>query len=121
MGTRALIGKMNKDGTVSGIYLHWDGYPSHAGAILDEYYSTDEAISELIEHGSCSSIGKSIGAKHDFNERLPDCCTFYHRDRDEELNIQNFSSRSAFMRTGQRDYDWAYLYENGGWVTVRGG
>lgn len=119
MSTNALIGKMNEDGTVSAIYLHWDGYYNHAGVTLEEFYATEEAVSALIEQGSCSELGKDIGAKHDFNERIEGWCKFYHRDRGERKNIQSFHSRASFVRNGRGSYEWFYLYENGGWVIFR--
>ena len=45
MGTRSTIGLEYPDGTVRGIYCHWDGYPDNNGKILVEHYTTPEKIS----------------------------------------------------------------------------
>ena len=38
MSTNAIIGKLQADGTVRSVYLHHDGYFSHAGRILRTFY-----------------------------------------------------------------------------------
>jgi len=57
MATRSNIGKLNSDNTVSYIYCHWDGYPSHNGTILQEHYNTPEKVDALLVLGDMSVLG----------------------------------------------------------------
>jgi hypothetical protein len=83
MGTRSTIAIQNEDGTVTGIYVHWDGYLSHNGRILQENYTDEAKVRELIALGDLSSLGAEIGTKHNF-DRAPDGeCNAYGRDRGE--------------------------------------
>ena len=40
MGTRSLIGKQLKDGSILGVYCHYDGYPEYNGRMLRDKYNT---------------------------------------------------------------------------------
>jgi hypothetical protein len=83
MGTRSTIAIQNADGTVTGIYCHWDGYLSHNGDILQKFYTTEEKVRALIALGDLSSLSEQIGSKHDFNNAPDDECNAYGRDRGE--------------------------------------
>ena len=95
MATRSAIGIKNIDGTVTGVYCHWDGYPEHNGAILSQMYTDDAKIRQLIEHGDISSLDDEIGEQHPFSKFDTDMSeeeyinakrnytTFYGRDRGE--------------------------------------
>jgi len=83
MATRSAIGVELEDGSVKAVYCHWDGYPEYNGRILRDYYSDRGKAIKLIDHGDISTLGPSIGSKHDFNERRESECTFYGRDRGE--------------------------------------
>jgi hypothetical protein len=67
MGTRSIIAKEYKDGTIKAIYCHWDGYPSHNGKVLVEHYTTSAKINKLIDLGDISSLREEIGVKHPFD------------------------------------------------------
>ena len=88
MGTRSRIAIQNQDGTLNSIYCHWDGYPSHNGAILKESYKEEARVRELISLGSLSSLAPKISADedtpHSFNSPQEGVCVFYGRDRGEE-------------------------------------
>ena len=96
MGTRSTIALEFADGTVQQVYCHWDGYLSHNGAILQEYYSDPFKLRELIDLGDLSSLRPNIGEKHAFSQfelraeevagyklLTENMCTFYGRDRKE--------------------------------------
>ena len=57
MSTRCRIGIENKDGTITSIYCHHDGYPEVVGEILVNHYKTEEKIRKLLELGDMSSLG----------------------------------------------------------------
>ena len=58
MGTRSRIGYKTENGNYSRIYCHWDGYFSHNGRILKDYYQTFDDVKMLISQGDISSVGK---------------------------------------------------------------
>ena len=96
MATRSAIGYINIDGTVTGTYCHWDGYPEHNGAVLKESYTNTDKIRQLIAGGEISSLDDEIGEKHPFSQfeenmtseefiqAKRNYTTYYHRDRGEE-------------------------------------
>lgn len=56
MSTRSSIAVQREDGSVVGVYCHFDGYPSHVGAILKKFYCDQDAAIELVEGGGLMSI-----------------------------------------------------------------
>ena len=123
MGTRSTIAIRNDNGTVTGIYCHWDGYLSHNGRILQDYYTDEARVRELIALGDLSSLGATIGEQHNFNapdpaETLAETrCTAYARDRGETgVDARTCATYEEFIEQMGQEYD--YLFENGAW-TVR--
>ena len=103
MATRSTIALEFADGTVHQVYCHWDGYLAHNGKMLLEHYSNPFILRDLIDLGGLSSLRPTIGTKHTFSQfDLPkeeieafvklteDMCTFYARDRGEELRANKF-------------------------------
>jgi hypothetical protein len=95
MATRSRIAVMHGD-KIKSVYCHWDGYLSHNGAILKEFYDSSKA-NQLVALGNISSLRRNIGEKHAFSELdisdedcvqfqldHKDSCTFYGRDREDE-------------------------------------
>lgn len=126
MGTRSTIAIQNADGTVTGIYCHWDGYLSYNGRILQEFYTTEAQVRELLALGDLSSLGANIGEQHDFN--APDnatvlaetFCTAYGRDRGElYVEARVFNSHADLIENAGQEYD--YLFTPGTGWTVFGG
>lgn len=91
MSTRSMIGRLNDDGTITGIYCHFDGYLSHVGRILATHY-TDPAKVDSRPKGQCNAYGRDRG------ERNVDARTF------------------ATMREFADDYEYAYLFVGGAWT-----
>ena len=60
MSTRGLIAIMDDDGSCRSIYCQHDMYPSHAGKVLTEHYSTREAVERLLALGDLSALGFSL-------------------------------------------------------------
>lgn len=84
MSTRSAIGFLEYDGSVTGIYCHFDGYPSHNGRILTDHYDTIDAVHELLDLGNLSILGEVIGEKQNFERGQTDnWCLAYGRDRGE--------------------------------------
>ena len=103
MGTRSNIGIRNDDNTFTGIYCHWDGYPSHVGKILLDHYNDVDRVNALMELGDLSSLGIKLnpesGKPHTFDEPLDDMCVAYGRDRGETgTESKLFKTLSQFER-----------------------
>ena len=84
--------------------------------ILANYYESEEKVRHLISQGDLSSLGKIIdipeGITHTFDNRVPDICCFYHRDRGEDLSIDHYDLKT-------KDWnplcEYAYLFKDGIW------
>lgn len=114
MGTRSNIGVERADGSVIGIYCHWDGYPSHHVPILTKHYNTEALALALVEPGDMSSLAESVGEKHNFDARPDGQCNYYGRDRGEKnTEARIYPTREAFDRDAHNDY--AYLFRGGKW------
>ena len=58
MSTRCRIGIENKDGTITSIYCHHDGYvEGGVGETLVRHYQDEEKIRKLLDLGDMSSLG----------------------------------------------------------------
>ena len=115
MGTRSTIAIENADGTVSGIYCHWDGYLSHNGQILQENYTDEASVRELIALGNISSLGAEIGTAHDFNDAPRDECNAYGRDRGER-DVDAYTAHNWRQYCAEHGQEYDYLFVPGaGW------
>lgn len=61
MATRCYIGLEGLDGTVRYVYCHWDGYPSETGRILQEDWQSYTLVSNMINKGNMSYLGRNLG------------------------------------------------------------
>ncbi len=119
MATRALIGCLKGDNTVEAIYLHFDGYPSYAGKILEEHYNTKERVQALLALGDLSEIAESPDCPegHNYYKPVKGYCIAYGRDRGEEgTESKIYTSEADFLRVANKYcYDYAYLFKDGRW------
>lgn len=116
MGTRARVGILNEDGSVTSIYTHWDGYPDHHGPILTKHYATEAKVRALMALGNLSVLAEEIGEKHPFDSRSEaheTWCRSYGRDRGEtdvaareDINQHDFLSQTE---------EFTYLFREGAW------
>lgn len=146
MSTRSRIGMVNKDGSVTSIYCHFDGYPSNNGAILLKHYKTAKKVKELISLGSISSLHENVSpdpnggtlrelknvkgewlwvetpakGRHDFDHPQKGVVVAYHRDRKEPWSNcapRTDKSSAEFFKS---DREWGYLFDKGKWFVVDG-
>ena len=57
MSTRCRIGIQNKNGTITSIYCHFDGYIDWVGKILVDNYKDEGKVKQLMSLGDISSLG----------------------------------------------------------------
>ena len=87
MSTNATISvRLLNDTGIRVIRNHWDGYPSHLGAMLRDYYDTQELAEALVNLGDASIILQSIECPegHAFDTPVDGYSIFYGRDRGED-------------------------------------
>ena len=116
MSTRARIGVMNADKTVTSIYTHSDGYISHHGPILLTHYDTEAKARELLALGALSRLAGNLGERHDFYTsytKHPDWCCAYSRDRSGLSSTKD----AAFTHTLEEfpGEEFNYLFRNNKW------
>ena len=122
MSANAIIGKLQADGTVRSVYLHQDGYFSHAGRILRTFYRTEKRIDALLALGNLSGLGPSPYGKDASTSQALDKlhCWAYIRDygrKEKEEKAEIFPNKELFFAGGEI----AYLYDNGRWYHACGG
>jgi hypothetical protein len=119
MATRSNIGIVNDNGSVTGIYCHWDGYPEHNGKLLLKHYTDSERINGLMSLGSLSILAENLYSTdiHTFNNPQEGVCVAFGRDRGEKnadsKSFTNISEFEKFMDRTTADYQ--YLFNNGKW------
>lgn len=109
MSTRSFIGIQKIDGTVDGVYCHFDGYLDGVGRTLIENYTTPQQVLDLVALGSLSTLGSDLGST-----------VAYHRDRGEELDVVQYGSlrEVAFDDGG---YEFLYVFTPEGWTVAEPG
>jgi hypothetical protein len=120
MATRSNIGIVNEDGSVTGIYCHWDGYPENNGKLLLKHYNNSGIVNELMDLGDLSSLNKNLYCddnNHSFENPAPGVCVAYGRDRGEKnADSKSFTNISEFEKYANRTTaDYQYLFNNGKW------
>jgi hypothetical protein len=120
MATRSNIGIVNDDGSVTGIYCHWDGYPENNGKLLLKHYNNSGIVNELMDLGNLSYLDKNLYCEdnnHSFNNPADGVCVAFGRDRGEKnadsKSFTNISEFEKFMDRTTADYQ--YLFNNGKW------
>lgn len=113
---------MNEDGSITSVYCHWDGYPSHNGVILEKNYQDPEKIKTLMSLGDLSSLEKKLvpegNVVHTFDDPADGVCVFYGRDRKQNgtdcrvsANMKEFVEMSGWC-------DYCYIFEAGVWFVI---
>ena len=135
MGTRSRIGYELPDDSVVSVYCHYDGHVQSNGRVLVEHYQDRDAVKELIDGGSMSSLHTTYlwvtAAVRDENGAVVtdekgnwiysptrDAQPLYHTERGEELDVDH-TSFDEFI-SGNSGEEYAYLYDlNGNWKAYK--
>jgi hypothetical protein len=131
MATRSTIAIQNADGTVTGIYCHWDGYLSHNGNLLYQFYRDEATVRALIGLGHISSLGREIGERHPFetynlseeekDPRWEGWTTAYGRDRGEQQDAETFRNWYTMLNEQGQEYNYLFVPGKGWQVQCYGG
>lgn len=123
MSTHALVGVMHGS-KFKAIYVHSDGYLEYVGKVLLAHYDSPKA-NHLVAMGSCSMLGKEIGEKINFNDRMEydkdsvaTQCRFYKRDRDEDGC--EFTVYQSFDEVVEEGFEHVYIMNDGVWYYSEG-
>ena len=116
MATRGNIGILNSDGSITGIYVHFDAYPAYVGKTLLNCYTDTDIVNKLIDLGDLSSLGEDLYATgHTWKSPIEGVCVAYGRDRGEKgVESQRFISEIEYKMNG-KGVDYQYLYKNDKW------
>ena len=101
MSTRATIACTDTDGSYRAAYLHFDGYPEHAGVILNRHFSSMEKASALVAGGELRCLNSSDGEPEYFPRARP------------PKHLCDRGSLIKFARDCDANY--LYIFENGHW------
>jgi len=114
MATRALIGYLNDNNTITTTYNHYDGYPENLGVALDKHYNTDVQAKEIANMGYISYIEPETGDIEANNS-----------DRPVTVGDDDLISSLQFLKKEAEGVDYVYLFvpsvTGGEWITSRTG
>lgn len=116
MATRSTIAIRNKDGTVTGIYCHFDGYFSNNGRMLADNYTTEASVRDLLTLGDLASLGET-----------KELCNAYGRERDG-AEAELCGGWNDLLNSFGQEYNYLFVPGDGwyveysveGWERIRG-
>ena len=119
MSTNSTIAVVHTNGTVSQIYVHWDGYIEAAGKCLFENYATLEKAEALVALGNLSSLEARLAPDddetHNFVDSADNVCVAYARDRGEEGQQAEVYASVDELDSQGREEEYHYLFAAGQW------
>ena len=101
MATRATIAYAQGDGSFQATYLHYDGYPEHAGVILNQRFTSIENVAALVAGGELRCLSSSTGGHEYLARARPPKHVCDHRSRMEV-------ARNC-------DANYLYVFQDGQW------
>ena len=107
MATRATIGYLNPDNTITTTYNHYDGYPEGLGVALRNHYNTNEEAKEVANMGYVSYIDAETGNIEANNKSAPQTVG----DGDLVSSIQYFKDQAS-----EGDYAYLWVPQNEEWM-----
>ncbi len=130
MATRSSIHSFDGE-TLTSVYCHWDGYPSHHAPILLEHINTPEKVNELLGFGNISSLEENTipTKEHSYEHPQKDVTVFYGRDRGESdsaaevthtVNVGNDGLPTASSLLIREKYQYLYDLRSNTWYMMDG-
>lgn len=109
--TTAMIGLLNKDGSVKAVWLQFGGSIMQAGRILLKSYDRKD-LEELLSLGDLAILGSNVKRKNKTHDNFlcieKDTCIFYGRDRGEK-NTEACVYLSLDDMKENRECDYFYI------------
>ena len=87
MATSSNIGLLNKNGSVTYVYCHSDGYPEGVGSTLAQHWTDPSKIAQLMELGDIAILGTELRSPENENDRRGTYA--YHREFDADIWWRN--------------------------------
>ena len=117
MSTNASITAKLSNGKYASIYVHYDGYLSHTGAILLASYATQERVDMLMDLGDLSQLGPYVGCpdSHTWTDPVKHYCIAYHRDRWEKKSLSISNSAIVAWKNGPGLQQYNYIWDGEQW------
>ena len=112
MATRSAIGYKAVDGTIRAVYCHWDGYLGNNGLILNQMYTDQSKIWQMVELGDISSLKGEIADT-----------VYYGRDKGEtDVATQSYNDVDEYVTHYADGCEYMYLWNNKykEWVVTQG-
>ena len=110
MATHAQIGLERPDGSIKGIFVWYNGYPSFTGKILTDNYTSEDKINELLDLGALLVLGaKPVGIFKDEDNPDGDFC----------IKMKNEGTPDEFVDEDEfidDRIDFTYLFKDGKWL-----
>lgn len=121
MSTRSMVAVKQEDGTLKGMWKHWDGYPSYMCEMLYSFQSRALA-EELVGFSSCDSvISKDYILKHPdmFKiNKLTELSNGYYIYKGIGEPVIYTNAKECFGE----DIEYLYVWDDMlGWIVVDGG
>jgi hypothetical protein len=106
MSTRSCIGIIHANGSIEGVYCHYDGRPEGVGATLTNHYNSSKLARELVELGNLSSLGDTLAET-----------VAYARDRGEDKEFVFYDNLDEMLREAWPDFgtEHAYIWDGTAW------
>lgn len=116
-GTRSQVGKIDKTGKITSVYVHWDGYPENMVPLVKNY--DKKKLDQLLKLGKAgiSYLDKEIGDKPmDFSNPDKGITLFYGRDRGEKGNMEAKGDTKNLVKylkdvSNKAGAEYVYLYD----------
>lgn len=116
-GTRSQVGKIDKAGKITSVYVHWDGYPENMVPLVKRY--DKKKLDQLLKLGKAgiSYLDKEIGDKPmDFSNPDKGITLFYGRDRGEKGNMEAKGDTKNLVKylkdvSNKAGAEYVYLYD----------
>lgn len=127
MSVRAIIAIEEEGERFTAVFLHFDGYPHGAGAMLAKHYTDVGRVRQLLDLGDLVGLRPSPGEKHDARDnslaRRQGWTTTHHRDLGSDWQFvkpMELAGRGYFEARLMEFWfsEWVYLFQNGRWLVV---
>ena len=120
MSTRSRIGILNLNGTCESVYCHQDGYPEYTGFILENFYTNEKLVRNLLSKGDLSNIATPYNWKQEkeINEKGYEVLSVKtYAQRNQTLTSEKHDDITEFLKYDSADeYKYLFNFKSSGWI-----